>query len=214
VIVDTSFISGTAGSLDFQFNPGLVFQAASLQILSFASNGTLAGAPSLTGDVSVAPLPATLTFDNGTAYNDYFEGFTYGSSILFDVSLYGPALSSPNGASTSTFAFSMFSDAGGTTPALTSDTTDGYAFSVDVNLDGTTTVTNFSSQTSVYPANSAAPEPSSLILMGMAMALIVMSLQSQTKRVNRTVQKCTVKPDIGVGDRPVAPPKFVTVNVQ
>ena len=34
VTVDTSSISGTAGSLDFNFNPGpLVTQAASLQIL-------------------------------------------------------------------------------------------------------------------------------------------------------------------------------------
>ncbi len=66
VTVDTSSISGTAGSLDFNFNPGpLVTQAASLQIPNFASNGALAGSPSLTGDVA-GVLPATLTFDNGT----------------------------------------------------------------------------------------------------------------------------------------------------
>ena len=45
VSVDTSSISGTAGSLDFNFNPGpLVSQAASLQVLGFASDGTLAAA--------------------------------------------------------------------------------------------------------------------------------------------------------------------------
>jgi len=127
------------------FNPGpLVTQSASLQILNFTSDGTLAGSPTLTGDVAGA-LPATLTFDNGTGLNDYFEGFTYGSTLSFQVSLYGPALSSPDGTSTSgsTFAFSMFSDAAGTIPALTTDTIDGFAFTVDVNLDGTTTVTNF-----------------------------------------------------------------------
>src|ERR1035441_4992625 len=75
VTVNTSSISGTAGSLDFQFNPGpLVTQAASLQILSFASNGSLAGSPSLTGDVTGGPMPATLAFDNGTRVNDYFPG--------------------------------------------------------------------------------------------------------------------------------------------
>jgi hypothetical protein len=74
--VNTSSISGTAGSLDFNFNPGpLVTQSASVQILSFASDGTLAGSPMLTGDASGA-LPATLTFDNGTAFNDYFEGIS------------------------------------------------------------------------------------------------------------------------------------------
>src|ERR1035441_2524168 len=128
VTVNTSSISGTAGSLDFQFNPGpLVTQAASLQILSFASNGSLAGSPSLTGDVTGGPMPATLAFDNGTGFNDYFEGLTFGSILSFNVSLFGPALSAPDGASTSgsVFAFGMFSDGAGTVAVLTSDTTDG-----------------------------------------------------------------------------------------
>ena len=145
VTVDTSSVSGTAGSFDFQFNPGpLVTQPASLQILSFSSNGVLVGSAVPTGDVT-GVLPAPLTFDNGTAFNDYFEGFTYGSTLSFQVSLYGPALTSPDGTATSgsTFAFSMFSDAAGTMPVLTTDTTDGFAFTVDVNLNGTTTVANF-----------------------------------------------------------------------
>src|ERR1035441_4720991 len=59
VTVNTSSIAGTAGSLDLNFNPGpQVTQAANLQILNFASNGTLAGSPSLTGDVS-GTLPGT-----------------------------------------------------------------------------------------------------------------------------------------------------------
>jgi len=83
VSVNTSSIAGTNGSLDFNFNPGpLVTQAASLQILGFATgptDGTLAGGPTLTGDITGA-LPGTLTFDNGTGFNDYFEGFTYGKN--------------------------------------------------------------------------------------------------------------------------------------
>jgi hypothetical protein len=120
----------------------------------------LAGSPTLTGDVAGA-LPGTVTFDNGTAFNDYFEGFTYSSTLSFQVSLYGPALSSPDGTSTSgsAFAFSMFSDAAGTIPALTTDTTDGFAFTTDVNLDGTTAVTNSSAQTTVVPITPAVPEP-------------------------------------------------------
>ena len=96
-------------------------------------------------------MPGTVTFDNGKALNDYLEGFTYGSTLSFQVSLYGPALSSPDGTSTSgsTFAFSMFSNAAGTNPVLTTNTTDGFAFTIDVNLDGTTTVANFSTQTTV-----------------------------------------------------------------
>jgi hypothetical protein len=191
VTVNTSSISGTAGSLDFNFDPGpLVTQAASLQILDFMSNGTLvsgscaSGGPCLTGDVS-GTLPGTLTFDNGTGFNDYFQDFTYGSSLSFDVSLYGPALSSPDGVSTSgsTFAFSMFSDSAGTIPSLTSDTAEGFAFTVDVNLDGSTTVTNFSTQSGVVPQGvSAVPEPklAVLVLFGVV-GLVVYRRRFQTK---------------------------------
>jgi hypothetical protein len=173
VTVDSSSISGTVGSFDFNFNPGpLVTQAASLQILNFTSNGTLAGSPTLMGDVAGA-LPATLTFDNGTAFNDYFEGFTFGSTLSFQVSLFGPALSSPDGTSTSgsTFAFSMFSDAAGTIPTLTTDKINGLAFTVDVNLDGTTTVANLSTQTTIVPATPAIPEPGTLPLVAAGIGL-------------------------------------------
>ena len=175
--VYTSSISGTAGSLDFNFNSGpLVTQSASLQILNFTSNGSLVNCAANiqgfcpTGDVS-GTLPATLTFDNDTAFNDYFDGFTFGTTISFAVSLNGPALSSPDMVSTSgsAFAFSMFSDAAGTIPALTTDTTDGFAFTVGVNLDGTTTVNNFSPETIVGPAPTGTPEPGSLALFGTAL---------------------------------------------
>ncbi len=193
VTVNTSSITGTMGSLDFNFNPGpLVTQAASLQILSFASDGTLAGnCPCGTGDVS-GQLPATLTFDSGTGFNDYFDNFTFGSTIAFDVSLYGPALSSPDGVSTSgsTFAFSMFSDLAGTMPVLTIDTTDGFAFTIDVNLDGSTTVTNFSTQTMVSPETGtqppppgSVPEPGSFLMVLMALGtLAVFGVFAKTGR--------------------------------
>jgi hypothetical protein len=174
VTVNTSSIAGTTGSLDFNFNPGpLVTQAASLQILNFSTNGSLAGSPSLTGDVS-GTLPGTLTFDNGTGFNDYFQGFTYGSTVSFAVSLFGPALSSPDGVSTSgsTFAFSMFSDPAGTIPVLTNDTVDGFAFTVDVNLDGTTTVTNYSAQTQVSLPSTPVPEPSCLMMLSIGFLVL------------------------------------------
>jgi hypothetical protein len=154
VVIDTSSIGGAGGavgSLDMNFNPGLfATQAASLRIVNLAGDGTLAASSSAIGDVSGA-LPGALTFDNGTPFNDSFQGFTFGTTILFSFTLFGPALSSPDGVSTSgsTFGFSMFSDAAGTQPVLTTDTTDGFAFVVDVNLDGTTTVTNFSNEATV-----------------------------------------------------------------
>lgn len=169
ITINTSLLSGTAGSLDFNFNPGsLVSQAASLQILNFASDGTLAGSPQTIGDVTGGPLPATVSFDNGTGFNDYFQDFTFGSRLAFYVSLYGPALTSPDGISPagSTFAFSMFSNTAGTIPALTGDTTNGFAFLADVNLDGTTTVTNLSPETSV-----TVPEPDTASFLAAAAVL-------------------------------------------
>jgi len=181
VTMSTASISGTMGSFDFNFNPGpLVTQAASLQVLDFTSDGALAGnCPCGTGDVS-GQLPGTVTFDNGTGFNDYFDGFTYGATISFAVTFAGPALSSPDGVSTSgsTFAFSMFSDAAGTMPVLTANTTDGFAFTIDVNLDGSTTVTNFSSDTTVAagaPTGSSTPEPASLVLTSTALGYIALT---------------------------------------
>lgn len=138
--INTSSISGTAGSLDFRFNPGpLASQAASLQILGFTSDGPLVNCAANvqgfcpTGDVT-GTLPGTMIFDNGTAFNDYFDGFTFGNALSFDVRLYGSAIDSPGGTSTSgsTFAFSMFADAAGTTPALTTELTDGFAATVSM----------------------------------------------------------------------------------
>ncbi len=183
VSIDTSSVSGDAGSLDFQFNPGpFVTQDASLQILNFSSGGTVAGSPILTGDVSGA-LPGTLTFDNLTGFNDYFEGFTFGSTLSFQVSLYGPALSSPDGISTSgsAFAFSMFSDPGGITPVLTFDTSDGFASVINLNLDGSTSVSNYSDQTSIAPEGAAVPEPTTLGFLAAAMAVMFLRTRSSVR---------------------------------
>ena len=186
VTVNTSSISGSTGSLDFQFNPGpLVTQSASLQILNFSSNGTLAGSPILTGDIS-GLLPGTLTFDNGSGFNDYFEGFKFGSTLSFNASLFGPALSAPNGTSTSgsAFAFSMFSDAAGTIPTLTTDLTDGFAFTANVNLDGMTTISNFSAQTSIVPQTNAVPEPSGIALSAASLILVVVFRRLRARMSN------------------------------
>jgi len=188
VTVNTSSISGTTGSLDFNFNPGpLVTQSADLQILNFSSDGTLENCASNVqgfcnaGDVT-GTLPGTLTFDNGTGFNDYFDGFTFGNTLSFAVSLYGPALSAPDGISTSgsKFAFSMFSDSAGTIPTLTTDTTDGFAFTTNVNLDGTTSVTNSSSQTGVIPQTSGVPEPRGIALSVVALMLVAVFRKRRT----------------------------------
>jgi hypothetical protein len=165
ITVNTSSISGTSGSIDLQFNPGpLVTQTADMMIVNFASNGTLVPGAQLTGGVSGA-LPGSLTFNNSTAYNDYFQDFTFGSTLSFTVVLYGPAVTSPNGTATSgsAFALSLFSDPAGTVPTLTTDTADGFTTVVNLNLNGGATVTNYSSQTTAGPVST--PEPGSFALL-------------------------------------------------
>jgi hypothetical protein len=168
VSVNTSSVSGTAGSLDFQFNSGpTMTQFATLQISNFATDGTLdPGGPSLIGDVSGA-LPGTVLFDNAGGFNDYFTGFTFGTTLSFLVNLSGPAVNSPDGVSTSasTFGFSMFSDPNAVTPVLTNDP-NGFAFTTDINLDGSTTPTNNSMQLTASPVGAVAtPEPATLLLL-------------------------------------------------
>jgi len=166
VTVDTSTINSTAGYLDFQFNPGLFpgSQAASLQIEDFTTDGTLGTAPTLTGDVSGA-LPGTLAFDNGTPFNDYFTAFTFGNSISFTVDLGGPAISAPDGTSSSGSSLTFFVYDSSYNPLLADSSSPiGQALEVDVNLDGTTTPTSYSPQLSASPVTPA-PEPASLILL-------------------------------------------------
>lgn len=172
VTVDTSSQDGVVGSFDFNFGPGgLVTQQASLDVLNFSSDGALGGAPATMGDV-IGSLPGTLTFDNGTQNNDYFQGFTFGNTVTFMVSLYGPALTAPDGTSTSgsSFSFSMFSDSAGTIPILTNDLIDGYAILVNVNLDGSVSVDNSSPYITVSdPA--AVPEPPGMWFVALSVGL-------------------------------------------
>jgi len=166
ITVDTSSIpsSPDGGSFEFQFNPGpMQSQAASLQILNFSSDGVLRDSPVIIGNVS-GSLPLMVTFDNGASFNDYFQGFTYGSTLSFKVVISGPALDSPDGVSTSgsLFAFSLFSDALGTTPVPFTEVTNGLAFIADVNLDGMVTLTNYTAETTI----SAVPIPAAVWLFG------------------------------------------------
>ncbi|HMJ63463.1 MAG TPA: NF038129 family PEP-CTERM protein, partial [Bryobacteraceae bacterium] len=129
VTVNTSAINGTSGFLDFDFAPGNQSQSAFVTIGNFSPGASLVGAPQISGGVS-GSLPGNLTLANSTQFNDYFQKVTYGPSLSFLLSFAGPALSAPDGSSTSgsTFAFAMF-DQTGTNPLLTSDP-NGNAFIV------------------------------------------------------------------------------------
>lgn len=165
VVENTSSINGTSGSLDFQFNPGpLVTQAATVKILGF-TGGSFIGTPATTSSVSGGPLPAAVTIANTGAFNDYFQDFHYGNAISFTLDFGGPAITAPNGISTSTslFTFSTFSDTAGVVPVLTADP-NGVAATVTVNLNGTLAAI------AVSPDVQILPEPGSLWLLSGALA--------------------------------------------
>jgi hypothetical protein len=144
VTVNTSALDGQSGYLDFQLNPGgSGALAVSATVSAFTSDGTLQpGAPlnGVSGDVS-GMLPGTLTVRNTTGFNDYFEGFTYGNGVSFELTVSGPGVGTA-GTVGSSFAFSLY-DGTGTMPLLTTDP-NGSVLTVNVNAEARLTIRRWS----------------------------------------------------------------------
>ena len=170
VTVNTSAIRGQSGFLDFQFNPGgLGAETAAVAVTNFTTaGGILTPSSILSGDAS-GVLPGTLRLDNGTAFNDVFQGFTFGSSFSFQETLSGPALDFPGGTFGSAFAVSLYA-ADGITPLLTVDP-NGSVLTQNLDTSGALSNQTFAqSSTNSNPAAVATPiintpEPSSMILL-------------------------------------------------
>jgi hypothetical protein len=174
VSVNTTSISGLPGNIDFQFNPGIgSSDPAFVTISSFSSDGTLAGSPFIAGDVT-GTLPPGVTIHNTTAFNDYADGFTFGSVLSFFVSFDGPALTSPSGtaSSGSAFGFSLF-NSDFSAPLLTNDS-DGFLVVGDVDTRGNVTISNFGVDETTTVTQIPEPASAGLIalgLLGLAIAL-------------------------------------------
>jgi YVTN family beta-propeller protein len=190
VTVNTSSQSG-AGLLDFQFNPGVSSQAASASVSTFTPVGGLSNAPAIAGNVT-GTLPPSITLTNSTPFNDDFVGFNFGGSLSFLVSLSGPAISTPNSTSISgsSFGFSIYKS-DGVTPLLTGNS-DGFAFEINVNPDGTTTVNNFST-TDVSVVISSTPQ--------LGEVYVTNSASNSVSVIDTSTN--TVKATIGVGFAPL-----------
>jgi hypothetical protein len=169
VLVNTSSLAGTTGSIDFQFNPGPgATQLGSMSIFNILENGgSFAGTQQDFGSVSGGPVPSPLFFTSASADNEDFETFTFGKSLMFSVDLGGAAVNAPTGLSTGSITgyFSIYSNAAGTTPALGSNPM-GIAAELIIGPAGVI------STESLSPAVSFVPEPGSLWLVGGVLALV------------------------------------------
>jgi len=173
VSVDTSSQFGNSGYIDLQFNPGLASQSANVDVEGFITDGTLHPADSLNGafgDVS-GELPGTVSFDNGTSFNDYTEAITFGDTITFDLFLFGPAIDAPNGEGGGTFTLD-FLNADQSAQLFTASPTDEPVLTVNINADGTTSGQTYASQGGgppvvTFSGPAAVPEPSTILLAGL-----------------------------------------------
>jgi hypothetical protein len=169
VVVNTSSLAGTTGSIDFQFNPGPgATQLGTMSIFNiFEDGGSYAGLQQDFGSVTGGPVPSPLSFTSADADNEDFETFHFGQSLMFSVDLGGAAVTAPNGLSTGSITgyFSIFSDQAGTIPALTPNPL-GIAAEFSISPDGGVTTELLS------PAVNLVPEPGSLWLVGAILALM------------------------------------------
>jgi hypothetical protein len=182
VSVDTSALSGQDGNLDFQFDPGgQGAESATATVTGFQMSGGSVSPPALlTGDASGA-LPGTLTLDNSTIYNDAFQGITYGTGFTFLLTLSGQAVDNPGGTFGSSFALSLYDEAG-ITPLLTT-AANGSVLTVNLDTQGLASAVTFpqslTDQTPVVTVANGVPEPSSLSLATIALSIILITIRSR-----------------------------------
>lgn len=177
VTVDTSPIAGISGNLDFQFNPaGGDALDASVGITNFSTDGTLAATSTNTGDATGTLPGPPVIIRNTDGFNDLYQGFIYGQSFSFDATFDGLALSpvAPIPSSGSGLAVSLY-DAAATQNFLTTSP-DGSVIHLDINQDGSTSVTPFADSIGVFRASAtlvpaSVPEPSASVLLTLGIIL-------------------------------------------
>lgn len=172
VTVNTSSALLSYGYIDFQFNPSsFATQPANADVTNFMTDGVLNPADSNNGTIGEVSgmLPMTVSLINSETTNEYTEGMTFGTTVTFDLVLYGPAISNPNGEGGGTFTLD-FLDASGNYLFTQNSQNDVPVFTVDINGDGSTTAMTYPSQNDgppvvTFSGPTEVPEPSSIALL-------------------------------------------------
>ena len=176
VAVNTSSLSATAGTIDFQFNPGDVTSDLANAIISnftITGPGSLSGAPMYFGDSS-GVLPSSLRVSNTFNDNEALQALTFGTSLAFRVTINETLTGTA--AAGSVFNFSVF-QSDGFTPLLTTDP-NGVLASINLNTVGASA----SSTTSAAATVTAAPEPATIMLFGAG--LLILAIGRMATRTN------------------------------
>ena len=162
VTVNTASLSTTAGTIDFQFNPGdVTSDIANAKISNFTITGpgSLMGAPQYFGDAS-GTLPSSLVVNNTFNDNEALQALKFGSALAFRVTLNEMLTGTAHAGSV--FNFSVF-QTDGFTPLLTTDP-NGVLVSINLDTKGASSASTTSSFATVL---SAVPEPGTIVLIGL-----------------------------------------------
>jgi hypothetical protein len=119
VTIDTSSLNGTRGAIEFQLNPGPGIYddgAVTIEFLGLTQQPN----PSVSGDVKFSP---TFTMSNSRAFNDFFAGATFGSTMTVRLLFTGAMVDNPAAGRTAgtDFTLSLYKNEQGSTTALTND---------------------------------------------------------------------------------------------
>lgn len=158
VTIDTSALSGTTGSIAFDFLDGGI-PVNAIVVSDFTSDGTL-GTATLSGDVS-GTLAGTVSLGDMDFFNEYLQGLTFGSSLSFTFDTTGnPADpgSFPDG-----FSFFLLDGTGMPVPT-TSDPTGSNALFL-YNVGEADPFAVYSNIVRQGGGSNTVPEPNTLILI-------------------------------------------------
>ncbi|MBI3433112.1 MAG: NF038129 family PEP-CTERM protein [Hydrogenophilales bacterium] len=173
VTVDTRSLSGQSGWLDFQFNPADgSAPAAAASLAAFSSDGGLAAAIP-TGDVT-GTLAGTLVLGNSQFFNDWLQGYTFGSTLSFSININTPV---PNASGSGTaFSLSLYDSSYN---SLLADPNWGASLVINANDNG---AINVLAQTApISLSTSPVPEPQSALLWLSGLGLVGWRSGKQTR---------------------------------
>ncbi len=152
-------ISNAAGpfSLDLQFNDGGVLNNNTVTVGNFTFGGGAAVGSGNASDGGVTgDLGSIVAFNNGAAFQEFFQQFTPGSVLGFDVT----TTNLVDGFTPDAFSVAILDK------DLFNIPTNGVGNSLaSLTFDGTAPTPSFSSGTGAFSGLSAAPEPSRSVLL-------------------------------------------------